>query len=405
MTPIEEALAEILSHAPTPSLCQETSISNALGAWLSNDIVSTIAVPPHDNSAMDGYAFHTEDVSVEQNGKEYVFLPISQRIAAGQVPAPLVKGTAARIFTGATLPEGANAVVMQEACKTAVSHAESIGIPLNIEAGNNIRPKGQDIQKGQILFRAGHRLQPQDIGLLASIGLATVRTRPPLRVAILSTGDELLEPGMPLEEGKIYNSNRFTLSALLQTMGMHVTDIGRIPDNLDSTRKALEDAAAHHDCIISSGGVSVGEEDHVKAAMETLGKLNLWRLAIKPGKPLAFGNINNIPFFGLPGNPVAVFNTFLLVVKPFLERMLGSKVTHRTRPFIANFSVNKPSIRQDYLRVSIRHDGRIERFSNQSSGVLSSLTHADGLAIIPVNQTIQIGDKVEVLLLKELIYS
>jgi molybdopterin molybdotransferase len=396
LLPVEEALAQILSSARPVQDVAELPLLDALGLVLARDAVSPIDVPGDDNSAMDGYALR-----VSEAGQA---LPVSQRIPAGAVGSALTPGTAARIFTGAPVPPGADAVVMQEKC-TELDGVVSVSG--TVCAGQNIRPRGQDIAGGETVLQKGRILRPQDIGLLASIGRGAACVYRPLRVAVLSTGDELVEPGSgELRSGQLYNSNRYTLAGLLRSLNLEFIDGGIVADDADSTARALRDAASRADCVITSGGVSVGDEDHVKSQVERLGQLDLWKLAIKPGKPLAFGRIGDTPFIGLPGNPTSVFVTFCLIARPFLLKMQG--VTEAEPPRLqarANFTVDKPGGRQDYMRVTLVNTSeglQATKFSNQSSGVLSSVSHSNAMAVIPPGTTVEQGDWVEVILLDAL---
>lgn len=397
LLPVDEALNRILGSVDTTPPVVTRPLIDALGCVLAEDLISPLFVPPGDNSAMDGYAVRSAEV--------WQTLPVSQRIPAGSVGTLLEEGTAARIFTGAEIPPGADAVVMQENCQ---EDANGVSIQGEVVAGQNIRPLGQDIRKGELILSAGKILLPQDLGLLASIGAYEVCVYRPLRVAIMSTGDELVEPGSgALAPGQLYNSNRYTLAGLLKNMNFEVIDGGIIPDDPQATGSALQSAAQSADCVISSGGVSVGEEDHVKGQVERLGKLDLWKLAMKPGKPLAFGRIGDTPFIGLPGNPTSVFVTFCIIARPYLKMLQGVREKEAPKlTALAGFTRLNPGGRQEYLRVqlSTTDEGLLASpYDNQSSGVLSSVSHSNALAVVPVGQTVAIGDKLEVISLTQLI--
>jgi molybdopterin molybdotransferase len=390
--PLDDALARLLAQAlPLPGVDTMRTF-DADGRVLAHDLVSALQVPPLDNSAMDGYALRCADVP--QPG---TVLPVSQRIPAGRVGTPLQPGTAARIFTGAPVPEGADAVVMQEECS-----AEGDGhvrVQATPRAGQNIRLAGENITRGSVVLQAGARLTPAALGLAASIGVAELPVARRPRVALFSTGDELAMPGEVAPEqlppGAIYNSNRFFLHALLQRMGCEVTDMGIVPDRLGATQDALRAASQDHDVILTSGGVSVGEEDHIKPAVQALGQLDLWQIAIKPGKPFAYGRVGPAHFVGLPGNPVASFITFAILVRPFLLRLQGVRdVAPRGIAARADFDWPKADKRREFLRVRYNAAGALDLFTNQGSGVLTSTVWGDGVVDNPPGQTIARGDTV-----------
>ncbi len=398
---VEDTLVELLADAPAAAV-RSVLLADALGGVLAEDILAPLNVPPADNSAMDGFALRLCDL---QGGS---VLPVSQRIPAGVAPEPLQPASAARIFTGAELPEGADCVVAQEDC---VEEAGEVRVNITPTARQHIRPQGQDIAEGQVVLPCGHQLVPADLGLLASVGICSVMVRKRFKVALMSTGDELVEPGVPLRQGQIYNSNRPMLAALLQKMGLEVIDLGIVGDTAEATREALDRARELADVVVSSGGVSVGEEDHVKAQIEALGRLSLWRLAIKPGKPLAYGWLpssgrsREVPFFGLPGNPVSSFITFALLVRPYLLRMLGVQaVLPRLWPVMADFDWPRAGSRQEYLRARLRErDGEIwaELHPQQSSGALSSVAWSDALVVVPIGATFERGERVNAIYLSD----
>jgi molybdopterin molybdotransferase len=405
MLSTKEALAALLSAAKPLIDVETIATIDATGRVLAEHLTSQLNVPTMDNTQMDGYAVRASDCA---SGSAR--LRVSQRIPAGHVGQPLAAGTAARIFTGALIPEGADAVVMQEQCQfdeatgvVAVNHSPA--------SGEWVRRAGEDIQAGSIILELGTRLRAQEIGLAASVGLANVSVFRKLRVAVFFTGDELTMPGEPLKPGAIYNSNRFMLRGLLQQLGCEVTDLGNVPDTLEATRQALRQASNGHDLIVTSGGVSVGEEDHIKPAVEAEGRLNLWQIAIKPGKPLAFGEVRrendsaNAFFVGLPGNPVSSFVTFLLFVRPFILALQGAKVTpHKSYPIRADFVWKKPDRRNEFLRVRLNDAGGLDLFPNQSSGVLTSTVWGDGLVDNPPGIAIAVGDIVNFIPFNELIF-
>ncbi|PFH12209.1 molybdopterin molybdotransferase [Collimonas sp. PA-H2] len=395
MLTVAEALAVLLA-ADRPLLDSAATelvpTLEANGRVLAGAQTSQLNVPPADNTQMDGYAVRAADCS-----SGAARLPVSQRIPAGHVGAPLAAGSAARIFTGAMIPAGADAVVMQEMCE---ADGDAVVIRHTPKAGEWVRRAGEDIRSGSVILAAATRLRPQDLGLAASVGLERLPVLRKLRVAMFFTGDELAMPGQPLKPGAIYNSNRFVLRGLLENLGCQITDYGIVPDNREATREALRSAAQEHDLILTSGGVSVGEEDHVKPAVEAEGRLNMWQIAMKPGKPLAFGEVRraaggNAFFIGLPGNPVSSFVTFLIFVRPFILRQQGlaaDAVAPQALAMRADFDWPKADRRQEFLRARINANGGLDLFPHQGSGVLTSAVWSDGLVDNPAGQTIARGD-------------
>jgi molybdopterin molybdotransferase len=402
MQSLDEALQRLLSAVAPLGVLDTLPTAEALGHVLAADVVSALDVPPADNTSMDGYALRAADVA--QTG---TVLPVAQRVPAGVVGAVHLPGTAARIFTGAQIPLGADAVVMQEQCEAVAG--ESLGavrINAEVQAGQWIRRRGEDVEQGSTVLTAGHRLDAAALGLAASVGAATLTVARRPRVALFSTGDELVMPGEPLKPGAIYNSNRFTLRGLLEGLGCEVIDLGIVPDKLDATRAALREAASRADLIITSGGVSVGEEDHLRPAVQAEGSLDLWQISIKPGKPLAFGKVKSAWFIGLPGNPVSSFVTFLLLVRPVILRLQGATaLAPRRYRLRADFDWAKPDRRQEFLRVRLNEAGGLDLFPNQSSGVLTSAVWGDGLVDNPAGHAIAAGDNVAFIPLSELLSS
>lgn len=389
---VEEAIQRITEPVDAVNETETLQIADALGRVLAEDIRSTINVPGYDNSAMDGYAVRSADCS--ETGATLI---ISQRIPAGQTGQPLKAGTAARIFTGAPIPPNADAVVMQELCDRS---EDRVTINTAVKAGSNVRLAGEDIQEDSVVLCAGHRLRPQELGLLASVGRPRVNVKRKLKVATFFTGDEIVEPGNQLGPGQIYNSNKYTLQGLLQTTGCEIIDLGIVPDTLDATIEVLKRASESADLVITSGGVSVGEEDYVRIALEQLGELTMWRIAMKPGKPVAYGHVKDAIFMGLPGNPVSVFVTFLIFARPLILKMQGAlNYNNQFSQVIADFDWEAGK-HQEYLRVRLEqtNEGYVARlFPHQGSGVLSSACWADGLVEALIHHDIKRGDLVSYL--------
>jgi molybdopterin molybdotransferase len=391
---VDEALEQLVSAAQPVSEVEELSTLTATNRVLARAQRSTMDVPPMDNSAMDGYAVRISDLGSNTR------LRIGQKIMAGSVGRPLERGTAARIFTGAPIPPGADAIVMQEFCQAERDHVLVEKIP---EPGDWIRRVGSDVRKGGEILPAGRRLLPQDIGLAASVGLKALPVFRKVRLGLFFTGDELVMPGEPLAPGRIYNSNRFTLRGLAEVFGCEIRDYGIVPDSLEATRAVLRRAAGECDVIVTSGGVSVGEADFVKPAVESEGKLLMWRIAMKPGRPLAFGSIGNSFFIGLPGNPVSSFVTFLIFVRPFLLKTQGmSETGARAVPARADFDWPQPDARREFLRVKWNAQGGLDLYPTQDSAVLTSTAWADGLVDNPPQHAIRRGDSVRFLPYSEL---
>ncbi len=399
----EEAHALLAEKLDCITETEKLRTAEALGRILREDITAPVNIPPHDNSAVDGYAVYFDDLNVDGPTR----LRVAGRQAAGQRPvAPPARGEALRIFTGAVMPKGPDTVMMQEDCTL---EDGQVIIPAGIKRGANRRDAGEDVSAGSIVLHSGQRLRAQDLGQAAAVGRSGLLVSRPLKVALFSTGDELREPGEALDAGAIHDSNRYTLMGLLKSLGSDVSDLGILRDNEDSIVSALNDAKDKHDLVITSGGVSVGEEDHVKAAVEKLGTIHAWRLAIKPGRPIALGQIGGVPFVGLPGNPVAVVVTYLVFVRPMLLRLMGGAVTSpQSFPVRADFSHRKKKDRREWLRVSLRPNGdgswTAAKFPRDGAGILSSLVESQGLAELPEDLTeVKPGMLVEYLPFSEVI--
>ena len=391
LMPVDEAISRLLDQAPPPPAAQVIPLDQAMGCVLAADIHSPVNLPAWDNSAMDGYALSAADLSPDGG-----YLPIGGRIAAGDLPGPpLLAGQAVQIFTGAPLPEGADTVVPQERCRV---EGEGVWFP-PVNLGEHVRKEGEEVRRGDLLFKAGKRLRAQELGLLAGAGVARVEVYRPLRVCLLSSGNELREPGDPLAPGQIYNSNRYCLAALLRGWGVEVHDYGVMADELAASRHALSLASSECDLLLSSGGVSVGEEDHLKQAIEELGSVDFWRLAIQPGKPLAFGEVLGKPWIGMPGNPSAALITALVVVRPFLLRAQGmTDVLPKPLAVPAGFDWLQRNKRRQYLRAKLTAatDGRLSvaLHPQQSSAMLTAACWADGLAVVEREQQVHRHDNV-----------
>ena len=392
MISVEQALEFLLEHARRIDEQEILPLGQALGRVVAAPQHSAIDVPGFDNSAMDGIALRAADAVTDT-----VCLPVSQRITAGDTPSPLAPGEAARIFTGAPLPAGADAVVMQENCAFDNNTVRFHG---PVRCGQHVRPRGNNIGRGAEILSAGTRIRPQELGIAASVGLHELPVCRRVKVACFSSGDELVEPGTRLESGQIYNSNRYTLRGLIEALGCEVIDLGIVEDDLDATKRFLLDAAERADVVVSSGGVSVGEEDHIKNAIVSVGRLEMWNIAIKPGKPVAYGRIGKADFLGLPGNPVSTLVTFCLLVRPFLLAREGAtEVAPRRFPVAAGFEWPQPKGRREFARarLELSHDGelRAHLYPKQGSDVLSSTVWASGLVEIPEQTTVAKGDRVQ----------
>ncbi len=405
---LDDALGELLAFAQPLAQWLEIDTFDADGCVLAQDLISELQVPPQDNSSMDGYALRCADVAEAGS-----VLTVTQRIPAGTQGIAVEAATAARIFTGAPIPEGADAGVMQEDCEalssiSATDPAQRVRILALPQPGQWIRRAGEDVARGAVVLPRGTRLSPAALGLAASIGLDRLAVIRAPRVALFSTGDELVMPGtvppQQMKPGAIYNSNRFFLRSLLKRLGCEVSDFGIVPDQRDATLQALRDASLSHDLILTSGGVSVGEEDHVKPAVQALGELRLWQIAIKPGKPFAYGRIAQAHFIGLPGNPVSSFITFLLLVRPFVLKLQGVSVLEsQSMSLPAHFDWPRADKRREFLRVRRNAEGGLDLFSNQSSGVLTSAVWGDGLVDNAPGQRIARGDRVRFISFAELL--
>jgi len=401
LIPFDEALDVLLGYASPVNGTETVGLTAALNRIMANDLKSAINVPPAANSAMDGYAICYADV----NHSALTTLKVTQRIAAGETGWALASGEAARIFTGAPIPANSDTVIMQEQVE---ADETSMTFTVPVTQGQNVRLAAEDIAENQLILKKGEQLRAQELGLAASIGQGQLNVTRRIKVGIFFTGDELVEPGQPLAAGKIYDSNRYTLSGLLQSLGCEIVDLGIVGDTLEQTKAAILKASENTDLVITSGGVSVGEEDYVRIALEQLGQMHMWRLKIKPGKPLAFGQVNNTSFIGLPGNPVSVFATFCLFVSPFIKKLQGrTRISPERSSATALFDWPRPDSRREFVRARLSRNDEFEPqaelYPNQGSGVLMSTSWADGFVDITEGQTIQQGDRVKYLSFAEML--
>jgi molybdopterin molybdotransferase len=382
LLPLAQARARVAELYSCVAPTEPVPLADAVGRVLAADAIATIDLPPQTNSAVDGYALHHADLLPDRP----TLLPVHGRTAAGQAPAGLLpRGQASRIFTGAVMPEGPDTVMMQEDCEIT---AAGVLVQPGIRRGANRRAAGEDVARGAVALPAGRRLMPPDIGLLAALGLHQLTVHAPLKVAVFSTGDELTDPPAPLAPGHVYDANRFMLSALLHRLGARVADGGILPDDPDATRRALTEAAGWADFLLTSGGVSTGEEDYVRAAIEAAGSVTFWRVAIKPGRPVALGEIGGTPLLGLPGNPVAALITFTAIGRPLFDRLAGALYVPPPHFAVASgFAYRKKTGRREYVRVQIGADGIARRYPKEGAGVLTSLTESDALMELPEEMT------------------
>ena len=391
---VEDAVARLARRTPVVGT-ELVMLGDALSRVLSEDIVAPLPIAPHDSAAMDGFAFRFADLGVDR------WMEVIGRVAAGRpMTVPLPAGKAVRIFTGGAMPAGADTVAMQEDCEATDG---LVLLPSHLKMGANRRLAGEDVTQGSTVLTAGSRIRPQDIGIAAATGRALLPVRRRVRVAVLATGDELRAPGEPLPPGCIYDTNRHSVVAALRGLGAEVSDLGLVPDRLESIRDVLATAALNHDLVISSGGVSAGDEDHVRPAVLQIGVLDFWKLALKPGKPVAVGEVAGTPFVGLPGNPVSAMITFWLIARPLLLRLMGVEdLSVPRQPAIADFRQRHAPGRREYLRVRVSRDAegklRAENYSSTSSGMLSSLVWSDGLVEVHEDKgDIEVGDVVDFL--------
>lgn len=399
LMPLPEALAVIDRDLVPVTAVESVPLWAALGRVLADDVTAAVTLPPLPNSAMDGYAVRAADMATDAE----TTLPVVARQAAGRpLDGEATPGGAVRIFTGAPMPDGFDAVVMQEDAEV-LDDGARVRLPAGVKAGVNVRQAGEDVREGDVVLRRGMRLRAQDVAMAAAVGRSDLLVGAPLRVAVFSTGDELRDPGEPLPRGHIYDSNRVALKAMLAGLPVAVTDLGRLPDDPEAVRRALAAAAPDHDVVLTSGGVSVGEEDHVRGAVEALGAITFWRLLLKPGKPAALGHIGETVFLGLPGNPVATIVTFLLIARPIILRMSGAtEIAPRRFQVPADFSFVKKGGRREFIRVQLAtaEDGRTvaRTLTGQGSHLMSSVVQAHALAELEEDRAgVEPGDMLTVI--------
>ena len=397
LMPVTDALA-LLRERVTMVVDPETvELRSALGRILSADMIADRNVPPHDNSAVDGYAVFFEDLNADCDTR----IPVTGRVATGHpLDRPARRREAVRIFTGAPMPDGMETVFMEEDCE---ADGNDVILPAGLKQGANRRKKGEDIEQGSVILKAGQRLRPQELGLAASVGFQELKVMGTLRVAVFSTGDEVCDPSDQAPEGSIFDANRYAVMSMLEGMSCHVTDLGILPDDEETIALAISGAAKDHHVIVTSGGVSAGEEDHVKAAVERHGSVDFWRLAIKPGRPIALGRIGDAAFIGLPGNPVAAMVTFMVIARSVLLMLMGASETAAPRyAVIADFDYQKKTGRREWLRAILSETAgaglSVKKFRSSGAGILTSMVAADGLVELPEDiESVAPGDVVQFL--------
>ena len=397
LMPVTDALALLRERVTMVVDPEAVELRSALGRILSADIIADRSVPPHDNSAVDGYAVFFKDLNADGETR----IPVTGRVAAGHpLDRPARRREAVRIFTGAPMPDGMETVFMEEDCE---ADGNDVILPAGLKQGANRRKKGEDIEQGSVILKAGQRLRPQELGLAASVGFQELKVMGTLRVAVFSTGDEVCDPSDQAPEGSIFDANRYAVMSMLEGMSCHVTDLGILPDDEQTIAVAIGGAANDHHVIVTSGGVSAGKEDHVKAAVERHGSVDFWRLAIKPGRPIALGRIGDAAFIGLPGNPVAAMVTFMVIARSVLLMLMGASETVAPRyPISADFSHKKKMGRREWVRAILSETAEaglsVQKFRSSGAGILTSMVAADGLVELPEDiESVAPGDVVQFL--------